>query len=81
MKDSETEAIEFRAAQFRTALEECERRLLPITFEDFPRGSCGDATLLLAKFLQDSGLGMFDYICGELYELSLIHISEPTRPY
>jgi hypothetical protein len=68
VEDAEIEALEFRAKQFRAALEHCERDLLPIAFENFPRGSCGDATLLLAKYLQNSGLGFFDYICGEVYE-------------
>ena len=54
------------AKKFREALEKCDRHLLPIAFEEFPRGSCGDATLLLAKFLEKSGFGMFDYVCGEI---------------
>ncbi|OPZ87669.1 MAG: hypothetical protein BWY74_03344 [Firmicutes bacterium ADurb.Bin419] len=29
-------------------------------------GSCGDASLLLGKYLDEMGLGQFDYVCGEL---------------
>jgi hypothetical protein len=68
MRDAELEAIGFRAKQFCAALERCDRGLLPITFEEFPRGSCGDATLLLAKYLQHSGLGLFNYVCGSIHE-------------
>ena len=68
VEEAKIESLEFRAKQFRVALEICERDSLPITFENFPSGSCGDATLLLAKYLQNSGLGFFDYVCGEIYE-------------
>jgi len=59
------ERVRSRAAEFRAAIEKCNQKMLPITFESFPRGSCGDAALLLAKYLQNAGLGSFDYICGE----------------
>ena len=68
MQDSEIENIVIRATQFRAALEKCDKTLLPITFECFPSGSCGDATLLLAKYLQNTGLGTFDYIGGVIRE-------------
>jgi len=51
--------------RFRRALEACDRQLLPCTFENFPRGACGDTTYLLAKFLEESGFGSFDYVLGE----------------
>jgi hypothetical protein len=57
-------ALEQSAVQFRRALERSDLSFLP-TLADFPKGSCGDATLLLARFLLDSGFGAFDYVCGE----------------
>lgn len=62
------EAVRICAERFRAALERCDRNLLPIALQDFPNGSCGDAALLLAKYLQKSGLGRFDYVCGTLYK-------------
>ncbi len=50
--------------QFRAALEKCDRQKLPVTFERFPCGSCGDATLLLAKYLEEAGFGKFNYVLG-----------------
>jgi hypothetical protein len=50
------------AVQFRRAIERCPRSRLPIQFRDFPHGSCGDATLLLEKFLQENGHTGFKYI-------------------
>ena len=64
----ELQAIEFHSKQFREALEKCPKNLLPIGFRDFPRGSCGDASLLLAKYLQNMKCGMFDFVCGEISE-------------
>lgn len=50
---------------FRRAIEVCDKKLLPCTFSKFPRGSCGDATCLLAKFLEEEGFGQFDYVSGD----------------
>lgn len=52
------------ASRFREAIEKCDKRLLPITLKNFPKGSCGEATLLLAKYLSDKGYGEFNYILG-----------------
>lgn len=65
MDDAGVKAIERRAREFRAALEACDPGLLTICFEDFPRGACGDASLLLAMYLHECGLGPFDYVCGE----------------
>lgn len=51
--------------RFRIAIENCDKSSLPLSFEQFPKGSCGDATLLLAKFLEESGYGEFNYILGK----------------
>ena len=50
------------ALGFRTALETCPRTLLPTTFAEFPRGSCGDTSLLLGTFLKDNDCGYFMYV-------------------
>ena len=53
------------AAFFRTAIELCDRKRLPITFKEFPLGSCGDAAILLGTFLKEEGAGTFTYMVGQ----------------
>ena len=53
------------ASEFRKAIEICNKNYLPITLRSFPKGSCGDAVLLLAKYLEDNGFGKFNYVVGE----------------
>ncbi|MDN5873434.1 MAG: hypothetical protein L0H29_03505 [Sinobacteraceae bacterium] len=43
------------ALEFRDAIERTPRDVLPVTFAQFPRGSCGDASLILARYLADCG--------------------------
>jgi hypothetical protein len=62
--DCETLCIRDLAERFRTAIEACDLKRLPIGFHEFPRGSCGDATLILAKYLEDNGQAGFAYVCG-----------------
>jgi hypothetical protein len=50
---------------FRAAIEKCDPKSLTVEFDDFPRGSCGDAALLLAKYLEQNNCGKFYYILGE----------------
>jgi hypothetical protein len=57
-------AIRALATEFRQAIERCPRERLPITFADFPRGACGDAVLLLAKYLEENGYTGFAYVLG-----------------
>lgn len=52
------------ATTFRQALEKNKHILTLPTLENFPNGSCGDASILLAKFLSDSGCGTFEYVMG-----------------
>lgn len=55
----------FKHAQiFRDALENCKSKLTHISFENFPRGSCGDTSVLLGTYLSEKGLGDFNYISG-----------------
>ena len=62
--DSDTLRIRDLAKRLRAAIEACDLKTLPITFHEFPRGSCGDATLILAKHLKDNGQKGFAYVCG-----------------
>jgi hypothetical protein len=57
------------ACRFRSALESHGLELLPELCEPFPSGWCGDAAPLLSQYLTDSGLGDFDYVCGETQEV------------
>jgi hypothetical protein len=42
----------------------CPRDDLP-TLRSFPRGSCGDASILLGEYLHQQGCGVWDYVGGE----------------
>jgi len=37
---------------------------MPIGLDNFPYGACGDASLLLARYLVEHGYGPFRYILG-----------------
>lgn len=51
--------------KFRRAIENCDKETLPASFKSFPNGSCKDASIILAYYLQEKGFGEFDYISGE----------------
>lgn len=57
-------ALRRLATDFRHAVERCPRDRLPITFANFPHGACGDAALLLAKYLERNGHAGFVYVLG-----------------
>jgi len=60
------EEITSKAVMFRAAIvETLEAGMLPETMLTFPRGCCGDASLLLGTYLKEVGLGNFTYVCGE----------------
>jgi hypothetical protein len=59
------ERLRHLARLFRAAIEACDPAHLPIAFQDFPTGACGDSTLLLGKFLEQNGFADFDYVFGE----------------
>lgn len=61
------------ASRFRMAIEACDRRMLPISFEEFPRGSCGDATPLLGTYLNEHCFGPFEYVLGEREDSGRTH--------
>lgn len=58
-----TPSIEVLAVAFRRAIEVSEVRS-DIAFSTFPRGGCGDASLLLSKFLRFHGFDHIDYVLG-----------------
>jgi len=43
----------------------CDKSSLCITLKSFPNGACGDVSYLLAKYLEESGCGKFDYVLGK----------------
>lgn len=49
--------IKSAALQFRLAIEGTEKESLSAGLRRFPWGACGDASLLLARYLQDRGFG------------------------
>lgn len=53
------------ATEFRQGIEAIPAQLLPIGLQGFPRGACGDASLLLGARLTDLGIEGFKYVCGE----------------
>lgn len=63
--DSDKDNLTKLVTEFRSAIEKCDPATLSlVTFQDFPLGACGDATLLLAKYLQEKKYGQFDYVLG-----------------
>ena len=52
------------AAHIREAIESFPEEVRPIGLSCFPKGACGDATLLLGTFLIDQGEEPFDYMQG-----------------
>ena len=63
--DDRIKTIKNIAARFRRAIVSLDRNSLPITLQDYPRGACGDATLLLGTYLSERGFGSFDYVLGQ----------------
>lgn len=55
--------IRLRARAFREAIIKAGQGVL-LTLDNFPAGSCGDASILLATYLEELGYGRFDYVCG-----------------
>lgn len=53
------------ATEFRDLIERCDKHDLLPTMHSFPRGCCGDASILLARYLADHGEPGFLYVCGE----------------
>jgi hypothetical protein len=63
------DVVRAAAETIRRAFEELPASSLPgtfpIMFANFPRGACGDASLILAMYLEEKfGLNDFDYVSG-----------------
>lgn len=58
-------AIRALAVSVRKAILDIPASERPSVFENFPKGSCGWASLLLGAFLKDTENENFEYICGE----------------
>jgi hypothetical protein len=56
-------SIKGLATAFRRAIERSDVRS-DIAFQKFPRGACGDASLLLSEFLRRRGFNEIDYVLG-----------------
>ena len=50
--------------KIRIAFEEMDKSNLPVTFDNFPLGACGDTCEVLAELLKERGHGSFQYIAG-----------------
>jgi len=48
----------------RAAFERVDKTDLPISFSNFPRGSCSDTSEVLAALLKGSGFGRFNHVNG-----------------
>src|SRR5690349_9290542 len=58
-----SKALRLLATAFRQAIEVSDLRT-DIAFREFPRGACGDASLLLSEFLRRHGFDDIDYVVG-----------------
>jgi len=56
-------SIKALATAFRRAMEVSGVKA-DIVFRNFPRGSCGDASLLLSEFLRSHGISEIEYVVG-----------------
>lgn len=50
--------------RIRAAFERMNKSNLPVTFNNFPRGACGDTCEVLAELLRELGYGSFQYVVG-----------------
>ena len=57
--------MESLVAEFRAALDKIDWAKMPIGFKDFPLGTCGDISDILAEHLYLQGIENIDYVCGE----------------
>ena len=57
--------VERLAWRMRNTIDALPRQELPIPMSNFPKGACGDGSLLLGAFLVDSGFSGFEYVSAE----------------
>lgn len=62
--ENKIEIIKNYCIIFRSAIEKCDKKLMPISFRNFPNGSCGDTVTLLGTYLFDNYMGEFNYVVG-----------------
>lgn len=56
------------AREFRSAIEQSDPEAFsfwPFFITRFPKGACGNATILLGEYLKENGCGQFQYRSGE----------------
>jgi hypothetical protein len=70
LTDDQIEEVTALCQEFRAKLETCPKENPLITLKEFPHGSCGDASLLLARYLGKHDYGPFRYILGRRGERS-----------
>jgi hypothetical protein len=51
--------------KFRKALDEIDWQNMPDGFKNFPSGTCGDISDILAVYLYEQGFTNIEYVCGE----------------
>lgn len=51
--------------RIRIVFEQLDKSNLPVSFQDFPLGACGDTCQVLAEILAELGYGEFRYIEGQ----------------
>jgi len=56
--------MENEIIKFRNILDDIQWENMPIGFRDFPRGTCGDISDILAEHLYAIGYADIQYICG-----------------
>ena len=50
--------------KFREALDKIDWSMMPIQFQKFPTGTCGDVSDILAEYLYSLGIQPIEYVCG-----------------
>jgi hypothetical protein len=63
-RDKRLANILMLASRFRCALEKSDATKLSRGLQDFPRGACGEASLLLGIYLQENGIRNVEYVWG-----------------
>lgn len=59
-----TEVIYRVAANLRAALEKIDWEKMPANFRQFPKGTCGDISDILAEYLFKNGISGIEYVAG-----------------
>ena len=57
-------ALSDTVKQFRHALDQLDWGAMPMGFHNFPSGTCGDISDILANYLRSRGIEEIEYVCG-----------------